>query len=286
MFNQYFGQYLLNKEILTAKQLRDAIEQEHFTKAKLGVLAMNAGFMTAEQVEEVHKLQWKVDQRFGEIAVTKGYLTEGRMKLLLNEQKNTSLSLGQVVIDKGYLTFGQLETALVNFKKDTDTLGGSYDISQVSNGLDSALNKICSDYAALFFRNITRLLNDVPVLNSNIARPFNELEPIKGWFVSQDISGPIHLLTGIIMDDTTLLEFARRYSDEDLISIDLLAQDSITEFLNVHNGIFSVNMSNQGVNLELGAPGIGNYSKIDNGCRIPIQLSFGTIDLIIARKGC
>lgn len=33
--------------------------------------------------------------------------------------KKNSLSLGQVV--KGYLAFGQLETALVNFKKDTDT---------------------------------------------------------------------------------------------------------------------------------------------------------------------
>ncbi len=63
---------------------------------------------------------------------------------------------------------------------------------------------------------------------------------------------------------------------------------SLGQVVIVHNGIFSVNMSNQGVNLELGAPGIipRIYSKIENGCHIPTQLSFGIIDLIIARKGC
>ncbi len=56
MINQYFGQYLFNKGILTAKQLFDVLAHERSVRVKLGVLAINAEVMTAIQVEKIHQL--------------------------------------------------------------------------------------------------------------------------------------------------------------------------------------------------------------------------------------
>jgi hypothetical protein len=296
MFSQYFGQYLLNKGILPVEQLRDAIEQERLTKAKLGVLAMNAGFMTALQVEEVHNLQRSMDRRFGEIAVSKGYLTEERVNTLLSEQSNSSLSLGQVVVEKGYLTYGQLEKALADYKSESNLSGAKFDgslkddmegiiKSSFSFLAGSAMGEIYGNYVALFLRNINRLLNDVPVLDSSVVRPLGASESIDGWLVTQKMAGSDNLLTGMVLDDTVLLELARRFSEEDLQSIDSLTQDSAAEFLNVHNGIFIINMSNRGVKLELGAPSIVQESKIavHSGYRMSLQLSFGKIDLVLGK---
>ena len=87
MFNQYFGQYLLKKQLLTAEQLHDVLIHEHLARPKLGVLAIDAGLMTAEEVEEVHRLQHTMDKKFGEIAIFRGYLTTDQLEGLLDSQQ-------------------------------------------------------------------------------------------------------------------------------------------------------------------------------------------------------
>ena len=42
MFAQFFGGYLLNKNLVTAEDLVQAIEDKANTRARLGVLAINA----------------------------------------------------------------------------------------------------------------------------------------------------------------------------------------------------------------------------------------------------
>ena len=75
MFTQFFGSYLLNKKIVSAANLRVALEKKDTTRVKLGVLAINAGYMTAKQVDAIHKKQATVDKRIGDIAVDMGYFT-------------------------------------------------------------------------------------------------------------------------------------------------------------------------------------------------------------------
>ena len=52
MFTQLFGSYLLNKKLITAEQLKDALDYQKTVHLKLGVMAVNSGFMTAENVNE------------------------------------------------------------------------------------------------------------------------------------------------------------------------------------------------------------------------------------------
>lgn len=286
MFNQHFGQYLLNHKQITAKQLIEVMDYERSVRVKLGVLAIDAKFMTGAQVEEVHHLQRIKDKRFGELAVEQGYLTYAQLEDLLQNQHSRHLGLSQVIIDKEYLTLEQLEAVLLSYKKDCQQAEDPLQTVDVINlgqtdfTAAGSQEQVYQDYIGLLQRNIVRFLDVDPVIGKN--EPIGHA--ISPWLVQQKITGEIDLCVGLTMDDATLLGIARRYSGEDLLEIDELAKDSAAEFLNMVNGIFCVNASNQGVELDLQLQEIVEQQlpMCKNGYKIPINLSFGKIHVILS----
>ena len=178
MFNQHFGQYLLNQKIITAAQLIEVMDYERSVRVKLGVLAINAGLMTGAQVETVHHLQRLKDKRFGELAVEQGYLTYPQLEDLLQNQHSRHLGLSQVIIDKEYLTLEQLEGILISYKAESQLSEEQLQAIGVMN-LDQAgvavldfsaagsQEKVYHDYIGLLQRNIVRFLDVDPVLGKN-----------------------------------------------------------------------------------------------------------------------
>ncbi|QJW46122.1 hypothetical protein HA075_10010 [bacterium BFN5] len=292
LLNQYFGQYLLNKGILQAEQLSEALILERSVRVKLGVLAINTGLMNAVQVEAVHEMQRAKDKKFGELAIDMGYLTLVQLEELLEIQRNRQMSLSQAIVDLGFLDLASLEQALTHYKRESQLSSEQWktlneaDYEQAAHlFLDfsgvGGIGEIYYDYAALFLRSIVRFLNDTPILqpNNNTC----DYQTPK-WLVTQNIVGEVGLVTGIAMDDHTFLEMARRYSQEELTEIDELAECSVAEFLNVVNGIFCVNASDQGVNLDLQPQLVKKdcLIKLNKGCCIPVDLGFGRVELILA----
>ncbi|MCE5287198.1 MAG: hypothetical protein LLG02_15320 [Pelosinus sp.] len=292
MFSQYFGQYLLNKGILTSEKLTDVLAFERSVHVKLGILAINAGMMSAAQVEEVHELQRKKDKRFGEIAMERGYLTFAQLEDLLQQQGSRQLSLSQAIIDRGYMTLGELEAALDSYKKESRLSTEQLDAMEavdfdklVRSFLDfsaaGGLSETYYDYVALILRNILRFLNEVPVISHSVP-----LEgKVEGWTVVQDIVGEIDLATALAADDTAFLEIARRYSQENLNEIDELAKDSVAEFLNLVNGIYCVNASDKGLELNLEPQSMTSSPEFSHviGYIVPIDLPFGKIKLVVGQ---
>ena len=72
MYAQFFGNYLLSRNILTTEQLIQAMHKKSSTQIKLGTLAIHAGYMTASEVDRVIILQTHQDKRFGELAISEG----------------------------------------------------------------------------------------------------------------------------------------------------------------------------------------------------------------------
>ncbi|WP_152524078.1 hypothetical protein [Sporomusa ovata] len=288
MYTQYLGQYLLNTSLISADQLCELLSLAELTHVKLGILAINNGLMTANQVEEVHGLQRTMDRRFGEIAITKGYLTQTQVDSLLSQQDSRHLSLSQAIIDKGYLTLSQLETALTQFKQDTQLSTEQLQAMQTGNldeivrlFLDFPTNDVPQfyyDYVALFLKNSIRFLNERPVLSW--PQPLNQTAD--GWYISQQAIGNYTVSTGIILSDAGLVDIAGRFSQETLTHVDELAKDSVSEFLNLHNGIFLINVSDKGFNLDLHPPAITPNTGHYTGYRIPITLSSGHIELVLS----
>jgi len=293
MFSQYFGNYLLNTNMVTAEQLKDVLALQKSVHVKLGVLALNLGYMNSMQVQEVHQQQMKQDKRFGEIAIELGYLTEQQLLTLLSSQKQGHLQLSQALIDKKYLTLTELENALISYKNDCQLTNEQLELLKQGNidkivpafldfG-DQARSNIYNNYTALLLKNIVRLLDESPFLKKETLPDKYSGE----WLVCQEILGEYHLYTSIAADKKTILNLASKFAGEQFTELDEMAKASITEFLNVHNGVFLVNMSNQNIELQMNPqeiyPNI-NIEKNNGTYIIPIYLTQGKVYLIISNN--
>lgn len=258
MFSQYFGQYLLNRGIVGVEELLKALEAQQKSHMKLGVLAMGAGLLTAAQVEEIHREQTRQDKKFGEIALEKGYLTPAQLEELLASQKKGHLQLGQALIDAGALTFEQLEKALKDYQKEYSITDQEFTAIREGN-VELLLAKTLqlnpgeenlNNYIFLFARNLVRFVD-----------PYAWLERPDGilageWSVEQQIEGEFSLRTGITGGEESFCALAAAFAGEKIQAMDELGQASVAEFLNLHNGIFLVNMSNDGIELKMQPPAV------------------------------
>jgi CheY-specific phosphatase CheX len=286
MFSQFFAQYILNQGLLTPAQVQESLESRRAVQVKLGVLAINQGFLTAAQVEEIHRLQHMVDKRFGEIALDEGYLSEEQLMILLDTQENGHLNFGQTLVDKGFMNLEQLEHVLEGYKRESN-LDQRPDVSQFRENIRTQLKfsqedknvELYYDYVSLFLRAIVRFLDTSPLLISATHEQDSDR-----WFVSQSMTGDITLHSSFTAEDSVLLELARRYSGEEISEMNELAIDSTGEFLNVANGLFCINLSNMGLDLDLHPQTVikGAAFGGESNYVVVIDTGFGRIDLIMS----
>ncbi len=292
MFSQYFGNYLLNKGLVHPDHLREALDFQSSTHLKLGVLAINSGYMNSGQVDEIHEKQKQVDKRFGELAVDMNYMTRMQVDELLSTQKTGHLLLGQALIDQGYLTMLQLQNALDEYKKDYSLDNKQFkalqhdDISIIIDTFvklkESPHSTVYKDYLVLFVKNVIRFLDESPIVGECL--PLEELDP--GWYVWQELFGDLNLTTAISCNEKVFLEIGGKYAGEHLTEMNELAKSSVAEFLNLHNGIFVVNMSNGGMDVDLRPQTLHDGPNAPTGIGkvlvIPFDITGGRFNLVIA----
>ncbi|HEX9026891.1 MAG TPA: hypothetical protein VF839_10590 [Clostridium sp.] len=290
MFTQYFGQYLLNKGYLTPEKLHDGLENQKDTRLKLGVLAVNAGYMSADDADKINETQKRLDKRFGELSVEMGYLKEDQVEELLSSQKFEHLILGQSLVDKGYMTLKEFEKAINEYKKDYSISDKEFEYIQ-KDDVDEIVNifvkfegskneKALKDYLSLFTRNLIRFIDTGAIIRDVIKLEKYECK----WTARQNIKGTINLSTFIEAEENSFVKFASKYADEELNTVDEMAEASVGEFLNLHNGIFLVNMSNEGIELEMTPQEVSSNMMIYNVYKVSIELSFGEINILIKEE--
>lgn len=287
MFTQFFGNYLLNEKLVTPEQLVEGLQEKKNTRLKLGVLAINAGYMNASQVEKVHIEQKRVDKRFGDLAVELGFITEAQVDELLGAQKVGYLLLGQALVDKGYMDNAQFESAINAYKAkysltDDDLANGQESktdalISSLCDFSSTADEELYTEFVSLLFNNLVRFIGD----------DFTPLEPVSvlnssdnTYQTTQSITGPFTADTSIVADESALIAFASRYADEEFTELDEYVTASACDFINLHNGLFTVNVSNsKEIELKLTPPytekGVQDSDK--KLFVLPICYPFGTI---------
>jgi CheY-specific phosphatase CheX len=115
---KFFGQFLVEKGIVSREALLKAIELQETVNLKFGETALEMGLISVAEVERVHKAQWSADLQFGDMAVQLGIITETQMQQVLTRQKNSHLYLGEALIQVGALEREGLDRYLQEFKAD------------------------------------------------------------------------------------------------------------------------------------------------------------------------
>lgn len=293
MFAQFFGGYLFNHKLCSAEDLTQAFEAKKHTRLRLGVLAINAGLMTAEQVEHVNITQQSVDKRFGDLAVELGYVTADDVEKLLAQQPTDYLLLGQTLVNNGALTNAEFEKAINDYKAEnqiTDEVSDNqsetlHNLIKEFYHFDNAENaRICTDYVTLLFKNLIRFIgDDFTPMEASIVGSYKAEN-----LVMQKVQGSYDACACIAADSAAYLGFAERFAKESFNEVDDFVNATVGEFLNVNDGLFIVNESNEhGVELTLTPQELFPEQDIsfeNTAFCIPVNFPFGKVNFIIAAK--
>lgn len=292
MYAQFFGNYLLSRNVVTAEQLVQALGQLSTEHVKMGTLAIHEGYMTATEVEQVLILQTHQDKRFGELAVEIGLLSEDEVLSLLKTQGPDFLLLGQIFVENNIITNQELENLLVDYQSENELIELDITTEQKESieklierfflTAERPISNLDSKYIALFFNNLIRFIGD----DFTPATPTLCQEYPVNFCVSQKINGGYSLRSYLDMDESTAIAFASRYVDDDFDEFDEYVRASLDDFLNLHNGLFNVNLSNESsLELSLEPPAVVEKSLLtfdDDAFLIPIIFPFGTIHFILS----
>ncbi len=290
MYAQFFGAYLLNHEAVTSEQLIDAIRELSDTRLKLGTLAMHEGLMTAGEVDEVCFIQTREDKRFGEIAIERGYLSQDQVDALLQSQTPDYLLLGQNLVDNEALTNTELERLMIDYQNDTEIFDmGVENVEGTSELIEKFFTMANQSASETTVQYLTLLFND---LIRFLGSDFTPLSPVKideipvNYCVTQSVTGPVNIISRVEMTEDVALSFASRYAKMEFPEFDEYVSASLEDFLNLHNGLFSVNMSNnESIELSLDPPYAEEANSVlsvpENTYVIPVIFPFGTIQMIL-----
>ena len=293
MFVQFFGGFLLNKGVVSKEQLIDAMKKESTAHIQLGTLAMHASLMTAEQIEDIRIAQTHTDKRFGELCVDKGYLTEEQVNELLASQYPKYLLLGQILEEEGVFdqeTFHALVKEYISensiAEEDLPLEDGETIISLVRDycsDMMSSNKEYQISYLQLLLNNLIRFIGgDFTLLRPVIRSTSYPTQK----FAAQKITGSYPITSILDMSEETAIQFASRYVSEEFTCFDEYVRASMEDFLNLHNGLYNVNISNiYSDELGLEPPISGEKQAIAGGPHMyifPVLFPFGVVNIVLS----
>lgn len=115
---KFFGQFLVEKGVVSGETLRKALELQGSVNLKVGEIAVKMRHLNDSEVMRIHEAQRSEDLRFGEMAVRLGLLDEMQKKEVLTWQKNHHLYIGEAIRRVSGLSEEDLERHLLEFKAD------------------------------------------------------------------------------------------------------------------------------------------------------------------------
>lgn len=291
MYTQFFGNYLFSKGYVTKDELLQAMIEQPRSVMHLSTLALYSGYMSAKEIEYVIHLQDEHGKKFSELAMLYGFLTKDQVYELLNTTVPDFLILGQILIGKGVFSYSEFENILTDYRSQNEFLDLELDdekrndfhtlIEGFSILSESAIPDFGKSYLELFYKNLVRYIGeDFSSLPPSVCKEF-----ATEYCVSQQILGPYSINTYLNMDESTALCFAERYSGEQYREVDEYVLASIEDILNLHNGLFIVNASNER-SIELSIGIIEHHSNtildLNNPSFLfPIAYPFGIIYYIM-----
>ncbi|WP_306533071.1 chemotaxis protein CheX [Geobacter sp.] len=257
---KFFGQFLVEKGVVSREILLQAIGLQESVNLSFGATSLAMGILTEADIERVHNAQRIEDLRFGDMAVKLGLLTGDQMMQVLARQKNTHLYIGEALVKVGGLQADALPKYLDYFKADqaqyiTDTV-------TIPAGIPEP--KVWEMVVDLSYKMLTR----VALL---VFRPepcfVAERLPAMDIYAAMDFTGDISgsYLMGVTA--ATRAKIAKAILKEPNVDNEPkeVLDDTVMEFVNVVMGNIAAKAAQIGKSVEIAPPEI-----IDTPDGIPV----------------
>lgn len=291
MFSQFFGNYLFSNGYVTKEQLIPALIRQSKETLLVRTLALYAGYMSAQEIKHIAALQQEENKKFSELAIKYGYLTHNQVMELLNMKAPNFLVLGQILINDGVFTYEEFENILTDYRSQSEFL--DFELNEENRNdfhrlvedfaiiSETAIPDFGKSYLELLFNNLVRYIgDDFSTLPPSLCTEF-----ATDCCVSQTIEGPYVVNTYFNMDEATAIVFAERYSGDTYSEMDEFVLAAMDDLLNLHNGLFIVNASNDSLNeLNIGVIDhhLNTIINFENATYLfPICYPFGIVYFIM-----
>lgn len=287
MFSQLFGKYLVDKEIISNADYRNAIKEQMAVRVKLGTIAIADGLLTEDQVEAINKKQMQLDKRFGDIAIEDGLLTAEQIDALLKKQGNPYMQFVQVLMESSKLTATVLDKTLSAFQKekgfsDTDMVAlKNDDIDALVPIFAFSSKPYVTDLASLVVRNVNRFITR----DFYIGKMHHESSLSYRYLAGQKTVGidTIYLAMAAGDDNDAFTMVASGFSGQAQENVTDDTFDAVCEFININNGLLASELSKKSVTLDM-EPVFAYKDQAVQGdfYVLPIYLEDKELNLIIA----
>lgn len=279
MNSLYFAQYLVNEGALEPQEAKEFLKICEETTPGLAVVALSEGAVPASKLSELAPFE---KDEFPKLAMAEGVLFASQLEKLQSVPASDGLRLAQALLDSGKMDYSELGRQMA----DCGALDGSPIKEAVrrialKNEELALETEAYAEFTELFMRSFMRFMDTSAIVN--YREPHHE-GMFASHIVSQRLSGQLSFVSGVYAGDKVFVEMARRYSREEIDDADEMAEDSISEFLNVVNGLFMVELGKRDLDLDLEAPRIGKnkHPQGSHQLQLCVDAGFGSFSLVMA----
>jgi CheY-specific phosphatase CheX len=231
MAAKFFGQFLLEKGLLSSDQLLTALDVQRRSNPVLGELAESMGLLSAADLQRISDQQRTEDKRFGDIALALGLLDAAQLEALLAEQNARRKLFGEILVEQGMLTREVVEAELALHQADREQAVQALELGIAEHPLGRAAAAAIDTTCKLFLRVLKMRCQ----LSSLIA----DGEPLPAFPVTARIavSGDRTFSIALACDHDAMFGIARGFLGSAADDCDEeLARDALGELLNIVMG--------------------------------------------------
>ena len=263
---KFFGQYLLEKNIIKPHELMKAVEYQEQRYTDFGDCAIEKGYITKEELVKLKRKQKEVDMRFGEIAIKLHILTPEQVNEILETQKSDNIYIGEALAKNGFLTMDEIDRELALFREDQHEYSTKDEL--IPEGVKNP--EIVKEIVVL----TEKLFNRVVRLKAKIGN----------GLISYNEPGESFLIVSIALNGDHQCEYCLSLPGKlakivttaiigDTINDDEteLIIDGVKEFCNIVCGNIIAKLSHKGKIIEIGTPEV-------------IAIKNGVYNMVIGRR--
>ena len=263
MYKHSFSDYLLDHKYITSLQLVEGLrELRKNTKPSLPTAGIYTHEVVYSDIEEIIEDSKRTGLTMLELVKKRGLLSDEAIVQYKGHDFPVFVTFADILIKQGHLTYHQFQDALIAYESDTEIYQIELNIPLRTNTDDSIdfmmshLNVSDHIVTRLYFRLFFNALYNNVSHDFTVLAPFRCDEYPSDYLVCQDVIYDNMTCTiAMDMEKDGFIEFAREYSKEAFLDLDEYVYAAIEDFINLHNGIFNVNLSNDyGVEATLSPP--------------------------------
>jgi len=246
---KFFGQFLVEKGIVSREALLKAIDLQDQKNLKLGEMAVSMGYITQIDIDRAHNAQFSKDMKLGDLLVEMGILTINQLNEVITRQKNTHLYIGEALVLVGAMSSDQLLQHLEEFKIDQ----APYVSDKIELPPGVANNRIWEMTADLTYKMITRVLD--LQFRPGKCLAVNSLEA-NFMMAALELSGNVEARYILSVSEGLQKTVAKAILREESVegeSAEIL-EDTVMEFINVVCGNVAAKASQMGEIINITPP--------------------------------